>query len=415
MKKIFSAFINVIVTLFYLLLGAVISLFTALIDIVRSIFAPAGSAESGSNEDPDLKENRVVKIIALCAVLALLFAGIFYLVKNKDEGEPEPTYVTHTTAWYDYFNTRIIISTYGETTKEEFDNYANVAKEMFAYYHKLFDIYNGYSGVNNINDINKKAGTAPVEVDEELIDFLEYCKELYAITDGKTNIMLGSVLKIWHKAREEADDNGGYLDEEMLPTAEVLAEAAKHVSIDSLVIDREAKTAYISDPAASIDVGAIAKGYAAQKVADKLKSMGANSMAINAGGNIVTIGTRPDGDNWIVGITNPDKTAEETLKCRVEIGEIALVTSGDYERYFVSGGKRYHHITDPETLMPADYFASVSIFASDSGLADALSTALFCMSYEDGLALVQSLGGIDVLWIYRDGTMKMTDGIKIVN
>ncbi len=138
-------------------------------------------------------------------------------------------------------------------------------------------------------------------------------------------------------------------------------------------------------------------------------------MALNAGGNIITIGLKPDGSNWVTGITNPDKTSDNSIICKVEMGQTALVTSGDYERYFICDGVRYHHIIDPETLVPADYFASVSIFTEDSGLADALSTALFCMSYEEGLALVTDIGGIDVLWISSDGTVKCTEGIRFAD
>ena len=354
------------------------------------------------------------KIISIFIVFVLAMSSLFCLVGCEEPEEAKPI---NKVVSYAHFNTITSISVYN-STEEEVNNYVKIADEMFGYYHKLFDIYYEYSGVNNIKTINKNAGKKAVEVDEELIIFLEYCKELHALTNGKTNIMLGSVLRIWHEARETAEYYAGYLDESMLPTYEELAEAAAHTSIDSLVIDRDAKTVYITDPEASIDVGAIAKGYTAQKLADELKSMGATSMVINAGGNIVTIGKKPGGNNWVVGITNPKKYEEpsaDSIKCRVEIGETALVTSGDYERYFVSGDKRYHHITDPETLMPADYFASVSIFTANSGLADALSTALFCMSYEDGLALVENIGGVEVLWIYKDGTVKMTDGVTLVN
>ena len=179
-----------------------------------------------------------------------------------------------------------------------------------------------------------------------------------------------------------------------------------------MIIDKEAKTVYISDAEASIDVGAIAKGYAAERLADKLRTLGADSMAINAGGNIVTIGVKPDGSNWVTGITNPDKASEKRLICKVEIGEIALVTSGNYERYFVCDNVKYNHIIDPKTLMPSNYFASVSIFAKDSGMADALSTALFCMTYEEGLALVKEIGDVEVLWIDNEGNMTYTDGLK---
>lgn len=348
--------------------------------------------------------------LSLCCILTA-----FPACRDLPGAEEKKEYTTRSkTVSYLHFNTVTILSSYGDTTAEEFDSYVKLADEMLSRYHQLFDIYYEYSGVNNIRTINQNAGKEPVKVDAELIDFLLDCKELYALTNGKTNIMYGSVLKIWHEKRELAEESGGYLDENLLPTTEELAAAAEHTSIDLLVIDKEAGTVYISDPLASIDVGAIAKGYAARKLADTLKERGADSMAINAGGNIITIGLKPDGGPWVTGITNPDKTSTESLACRVEIGETALITSGDYERYFVSGDRQYHHIIDPDTHMPADYFASVSIFTQDGTLADALSTALFCMSYEDGLALIERIGGIDVLWICKDGTLKYTDGIRII-
>ena len=359
------------------------------------------------------------KIISVLLVFSLVFVSVLSFAGCQDkekEKEDEKQYTTRTkTVSYVHFNTVTILSSYGDTTEEEFNTYVKTVDEMFDYYHKLFDIYFEYSGVNNLCTINKKAGKEPVAVDEELIDFLLYCKELYTVTNGKTNIMLGSVLSIWHDAREIADDRGGYLNSDKFPSMSALSQAAEHTSIDLLTVNKEEKTVYISDSAASIDVGAVAKGYAAEKVAQKLKDMGADSMALNAGGNIITFGLKPNGAKWVTGITNPDKTAANSLICKVEIGETSLVTSGDYERYFVCNGTRYHHIIDSATQMPANYFASVSIFAPDSGLADALSTALFCMPYEQGLALVEQIGNIEVLWIYHDGTMKMTNGVSLVN
>ena len=356
------------------------------------------------------------KIVSLLLLILCFCLSLSVFSSCKDTQNKEKEYTTRSkTVSYAHFNTVSTLSSYGDVTEEEFDGYVKTVDEMLEYYHKLFDIYYEYTGVNNIKTINQNAGKSPVAVDEELIVFLEYCKEMHTLTGGKTNVMFGSVLSIWHNARELADENAGYLDESLLPSRADLAEAAKHTSIDLLVINKDEKTVYISDPLASLDVGAIAKGYAATKIAEKLKSLGADSMALNAGGNIVTIGVKPNGDQWVTGITNPDKTTFNSLICKVKMGETALVTSGDYERYFVSGNKNYHHIIDPDTLMPASYFASVSIFTPDSGLADALSTALFCMSYEDGLALIQSIGGVEALWIYHDGTMKMTNGVNLVN
>jgi thiamine biosynthesis lipoprotein len=226
--------------------------------------------------------------------------------------------------------------------------------------------------------------------------------------------MLGSVLSIWHDIREEADGNFGFIQESYLPTEEELNEAAKHTSIDLLVIDREASTVYISDPEASIDVGAVAKGYAVDILHKRLVEMGADSVVLNIGGNVRTIGLKPSGEEWVTGITNPDKTSDDSLICKIKIGDTSIVTSGDYERFFYAGDKKYHHIIDPVTLYPADYFSSVSILTENSALADALSTALFCMSYEDGLALVNSIGGIEVIWITTDYKIISTPGLEII-
>ena len=194
------------------------------------------------------------------------------------------------------------------------------------------------------------------------------------------------------------------------PEAEALAEANLHTDISSLEIDAENCTVRISDPLASIDVGALGKGYATEKAAQYLKDLGTESYVLNIGGNIRIIGTKVDGSGWKTGIKNPADTS--TFASYITISDTSCVTSGDYERYFMVGGKKYHHIIDKDTLMPADYFSSVTIITPDSGLADALSTALFSMSYEDGLALVQKLGGVDVLWITSDGTQYMTEGFS---
>ena len=352
------------------------------------------------------------KTISGLLLLSLLLFSLLCLGACSDGREPTPVRRSRIVS-YAHFNTVSAVYSYGDATEAEFDEYVRIADETLAYYHKLFDIYYAYAGLSNLNTINGKAGVEPVKVDRALIDFLLYCKEMYTLTDGRTNVMMGSVLKLWHTAREIALDDGGYLDPAALPTAAALAEAAEHTSIDLLVIDEEASTVYISDPMASLDVGAIAKGYAVEILADRLAAEGADAVVLNVGGNLRTVGLMPGENGWITGITNPDKTSDETVKCRIEIGASSVVTTGDYERYFTAGDKQYHHVIDPATLMPAEYFSSVTIVTEDSGLADALSTALFCMSREQGLALVSELEGVKVIWILRDGTLFYTDGIDL--
>ena len=347
------------------------------------------------------------KIISFLLLIFLIFS--LFACGNVN-GKIQPRSKTISSS---YFNTLSVIYAYADEDGSDIEKYSAIAEEILSYYHKLFDIYFEYADFNNIRTINKNAGKTPVKVNRDLIDFLLYCKELYTLTGGKTNVMLGSVLKIWHDLREDAEDDFGYLDPSELPSEDILSEAATHTAIDLLVINEEESTVYISDPKASLDVGAIAKGYTVDILYDRLKAEGADSVALNIGGNLRTIGLKPNAEPWVTGITNPDKESDDTVKCRIKIEEASVVTSGDYERYFMAGDKKYHHIIDPETLMPAEYFASVSIITTESALADTLSTALFCMPYDDGLALAESIEGVEVIWIYEDGTLKYTDGIRI--
>ena len=337
----------------------------------------------------------------LCLLLCLLI--LTSLLPACAEPSPKAT------SYYEFFDTVSVIFSYSNDSKEEYDANCEAVHELFEEYHRLFDIYYEYSGINNLKTVNKSAGIAPVKVDQKLIDFLLYSKQMHDLTDGKTNIAMGSVLKLWKKARENGIDDP---QNAYLPDAQALKEASKHTDINNLIIDKEAGTVFISDSDMSLDVGAIAKGYATERAAELLISRGATSYVLNVGGNIRAIGKKTALKGWTTGITNPDKTSEESFVCRVVISDTSLVTSGDYERYYVVDSKRYHHIIDPDTNMPAEYFSSVSIFTRDSGLADALSTALFCMSYEEGLALINTIDEVDAIWVYADGTVKMTEGVK---
>lgn len=316
-----------------------------------------------------------------------------------------------TKTYYEYFDTVCHISSYADESGEEFSGRCDELESLLKRYHRLFDIYREYEGVNNLATVNKNAGISPVKVDAELVEFLLYAKEIHTLTDGEVNVAMGAVLSIWHDRREAAADDP---QTAALPTEAELTEAAKHVSIDSLVIDRASSSVYLSDAKASLDVGAIGKGYAAERAAEALEDMGASSYVLNFGGNIRTVGAKPDGEGWITGITNPDILSAQAFAARVMLSDTSCVTSGSYERFFTVSGKRYHHIIDKDTLYPAEYFASVSVITKDSALADALSTALFSMSYEDGLALCGRIGNVEAIWIKNDGSLLMTEGANAI-
>jgi thiamine biosynthesis lipoprotein len=232
---------------------------------------------------------------------------------------------------------------------------------------------------------------------------------MYGKTNGKVNVALGSVLSIWHNCRTAGLDEP---KDAVLPDIRALSEASKHTDINSIIIDAEASTVYISDPMTTLDVGAVAKGYAVEMVARSLEERGISGYVINVGGNVRTIGTKPDGEKWLTGIENPDTDSDMPYRKYLELSGEAIVTSGSYQMYYTVDGKNYHHIIDPDTLFPAEGYLSVSVVSDSSALGDALSTALFCMPHEDGLALVKALENTEAMWVLSDGTEIMSGGFS---
>ncbi len=284
------------------------------------------------------------------------------------------------------FDTVIQLS---ETTsdKEVFDTHFSVMCDAFSRYNDLFDIYNDYTDAN-IKTINDNAGISPVKTDPEIISMLKKAKQFYDLSNGEFDVTMGAVLQIWHNYRTEGIDLNTAGKKAPVPTMDELLEAKKHTGWDLIEIDEENSTVYITDPQASLDVGGIAKGFATEQTALLLTRDGEIHGAVNAGGNTRTLGTKYNGTDWNVGITNP--SGGDIFMVVSMPGVMSFVTSGDYERYYIGeDGKSYHHIIDPQTLFPAEHFHSVSVVATDSGSADCLSTTLFTMTIEEGKKVLE--------------------------
>ncbi len=310
----------------------------------------------------------------------------------------------HSEVFYSYFDTVSEISSYSGDSQTVFHENAAAVSKLLEHWHKILDIYHEYEGINNLCTVNRCAGGEAVKVDKDLIDFVLYAKDMCTLTNGEMDISLGAVLRLWHDARGA--------EVPYLPSKEILEEASKHVGFDKLEIDVNECTLRLTDPKASLDPGALGKGYAAEKAAQMLISKNITGYVINLGGNIRCIGTKADGSSWVTGIRDPNNP--EKLAVTLKIADCSCVTSGGYERYFTVDGVRYPHIIDKDTLMPATGLSSVSVICKDSALADALTTALFCMSYEDGLALVSSLDDVQALWISDDGSLRYTKALAPV-
>ena len=333
----------------------------------------------------------------LILLLVLLCGCTAAPAKSDDTGlnRYEATFLT-------LFDTVTTIVGYAET-EEAFTDTAQVFHDELLEYHQLYDIYNEYEGINNIKTINDHGWEHPIKVDQRIIDLLLFSKELYTQTEGRVNIAMGSVLRLWHDARETgiADPSRA-----ALPDQAALEQAAAHTDIDSIQIDVEESTVFLSDPEVKLDVGAIAKGYAVEQVCRNTPS----GLLISVGGNVCPTGPKPEsGQPWVVGIQAPEDPKQYLHTVYVE--DVSVVTSGDYQRYFTVDGVPYHHIIDPDTNYPAGYWRSVTILCRDSGVADALSTALFTLPQEEGQALLDAFQA-EAMWVRQDGTILYSPGFQ---
>jgi len=337
--------------------------------------------------------------LTICLVLALTGCGQ-NTSKEKTRYQAE---------FLDLFDTMTQIVGYSDD-KDLFSEQVTFVYDNLKVMHQLYDIYNDYEGVNNIKTINDNAGKAPVKVDQKVIDLLKFSKEIYGISGGSVNVAFGSVLKIWHDYRDAGTANP---DRAALPPMNLLEEANKHIDISNVIINEKDSTVYLKDPDMRLDVGAIAKGYATERVARMLEEKWPGiSILLSVGGNVKAIGMKETGTEtipWNVGITDPND--EAAMLMTLNVSDDSMVTSGDYQRYYVVDGKNYHHIIDPETLYPAAHCRAVTIVVPDSGLADGLSTAAFILPLEKAKALVQSQGA-EAVFVMNDGTLEYTSGFK---
>lgn len=317
------------------------------------------------------------------------------------------------------FDTSVTVTAFCKK-QTDFEKLCVLVEEEMQGYHRIFDIYNTYEGITNLKSINDNAGKGALKVGKQIIDLLNFGISMYSYSEGRLNIMFGAVLSIWHEHRENGINSP---ETAKLPEMEELLSASEHCDIGSLIVDSDAGTVEITDELASIDVGAIAKGFAVERVLDTLKKLGYDNVLINAGGNIGTIGTKPGGEEWNVAVQNPFVIYESLSEANMipsglaeseniaykSIAGQSLVTSGDYQRYYTVDGIRFHHIIDPQTLFPADQAKSVTVCAESPALADALSTLLFLMSPEKAMEFAEG-ASLEVFIVKATGETLSTNG-----
>lgn len=332
--------------------------------------------------------------IPMLLVLCVLLSGCGSMTNTAQK--------QYTATFLDLFDTVTTVVGISDS-RESFEKKAQAVHDGLLPYHRLFDIYNDYEGMNNLKTVNDNAGIAPVKVDAAIIALLNDCKRYESATGGRVNTAMGSVLSLWHDARSAGIDDSANA---ALPDNAALKAAAEHTDFNTVILEEAASTVFISDPMVQLDVGAIAKGWAAQQVAQAAPT----GLLISVGGNVCATGPKDEsGTPWVVGIQNPNGSDKYLHTLNITGG--CVVTSGDYQRTYAVDGKLYHHIIDPDTLFPAEHWRSVTIVCADSGLADALSTALFLLPREEGLSLLQKFDA-EAMWVDAVGKCYYSPGFE---
>ena len=345
-----------------------------------------------------MRGKEILRWMITLAVVSVFLTGCGY-VAQKQETKVEKT--QYQASFLTLFDTVTTILGYAET-EEEFQQITDDIHKKLEKYHQLFDIYHEYEE-NNLKTINDQAGIAPVKVDPIIIELLLDCKEYYRITGGKVNIAMGSVLNLWHEAREQGIQDPIHA---FLPDETALQMASMHCNIEDVVIDEAASTVFLQDPELRLDVGAVAKGWATEKVCREAPE----GLLVSVGGNVRATGPKPKDVSWVVGIQSPWGDNSEYVHT-VYVNQESVVTSGDYQRYYTVDGEKYHHLIDPETLYPGKQWKAVSVICEDSGLADALSTALFLLPREEGEKIVNQYGAF-ACWIASEEEIYYSQGFE---
>lgn len=266
---------------------------------------------------------------------------------------------------------------------------------------RIENLVSDWIPTTQISQVNQNAGIKPIKVDQEVFDLVERAIKISKLTSGAFDISYASMDKIWK------------FDGSMkqLPTEEAIKKSVEKVGYQNIILNPTDKTIFLKNKGMKLGLGGIAQGYIADKIKEVLQEKGCTSGLVNVSGDINTWGKQPNGQPWTVGIINPMN--KNKVFATFILDDSAVETSGSYEKFVVFNGKRYSHIIDPRTGFPASGIVSVSVFAKQTELADALATGIFVLGIEVGLDLVNQLNGIDCIIVDDKGGVHVSNKIDI--
>ena len=336
-------------------------------------------------------------------ILALIMVTLFLNLTacNNSNGKTSSVYEISLSSDYDNSNEKSL-SFFAMYTYMNFKAYGENAKTAVNEASALVeDLENKLSVTNpesEISKINSSANNA-IKISEDTLTLISTALDVNKKSGGAFDITIYPIVKLW------GFTTGKY----EVPNKEEILKNLEYVDSSNIKLDEKEGTVTVPENI-EIDLGGIAKGYAGKKAAEKIRSMGIESALLNLGGNIQTIGSKPDGSAWGVSICNPEDSSKQL--CRIEVVDKAVVTSGGYQRYFEENGKSYHHIIDPKSGYPAENgLLSVTIVDEDGMLCDALSTTLFVLGKDKALEYCEKYG-IEAILMTDDKKIYVTDGLK---
>jgi thiamine biosynthesis lipoprotein len=270
--------------------------------------------------------------------------------------------------------------------------------------YRLEKLMNRYDPNSQLSLVNQLAAKEPVKIDKDLFDIIKQSIYYNKITDGAFDITVGPLVDLWKKCAEANS----------MPTQKQLAEVKKRIGCDKLVLDANDFSIRFTTEGISLDLGAIAKGFAADKAVEEMKKCGATGGLVDIGGQIGCFGTTEKNGKWIVGIRNPVKSENNQIAAKLALSDMAVATSGNYERFYKIGGRRFSHIFNPETEQSVNQLVSVTIIAANGTQADALSTAVSVLGAQKGLELIEKIDNAEAILIGADNknTLIKSNGVE---
>jgi thiamine biosynthesis lipoprotein len=339
-----------------------------------------------------MKKNYPIVLIVFL-VIALLVGTIFLRQKKERELTSDEFLM----------DTLISISTYGTDT----DFLQKAMEKAFQEMRRIADLTNRFplsgttaAALSDVVSINENAGIKPVVVDKDVFKMLQLAQAYNRLTEGAFDVTIGPLMDLWGFGREK----------QKVPTAGELEQVLTLVDSEKLILNQEEQSAFLSEKGMSLDLGAVAKGYAVEKAAQVLRKEGVEKALINAGGNIRVIGEKVKRQPWKIGIQDPRDSS--ALIGILSLEDEATATSGDYNRMIKIAGKNYHHLLSPQTGCPVGYNMGVTVVTRDAGQADLLSTALFLLEPQQALELVAKLSETEVVIVTADQKILVSPGLQ---